>query len=354
MLAALFSGFAVGQDVSAKPVEVIATERLTLRLGEERVELPLFTSHELYQDHPGVTRLVVGIHGATRRADVIYKALRQDGERSGQLDSTWFIAPQFLYRHDLDSLDNPPEIPVWRSMGWVRGDDARDPDNWANYRSGLSSYAVLDEVILHATERCPDLQEIAIAGHSAGGQTVQRYAATTKLMQQFSEDDGPQLRFLMANPAGYLYFDDRRPAPESVTDYALPEASAREACPGYNDWHWGLDGREGYVAWLDAEAITEQYLCADVLLVSGTADTVVNSEAISGSCEAMLQGMNRHQRAKSFHEYITRLQTERGLALHGYAEVDSVGHQLWKMLTSQPASEYLFGKDSGYIPGERD
>ena len=47
----------------------------------------------------------------------------------------------------------------------------------------ISSYAALDTLIRHFANRAayPALTEIVIAGHSAGGQVVQRYAVTNQV-----------------------------------------------------------------------------------------------------------------------------------------------------------------------------
>ena len=48
----------------------------------------------------------------------------------------------------------------------------------------VSSFAVLDQIIeslVHDTKAYPNLQQVVIAGHSSGGQIVQRHALFTRL-----------------------------------------------------------------------------------------------------------------------------------------------------------------------------
>jgi pimeloyl-ACP methyl ester carboxylesterase len=57
--------------------------------------------------------------------------------------------------------------------------------------------------------RFPSLRAIALAGHSAGGQIVQRYAAVGKARQLGAFSSTPVL-LIVANPSSYFYFSDRR------------------------------------------------------------------------------------------------------------------------------------------------
>ena len=78
----------------------------------------------------------------------------------------------------------------------------------------LSSFAVADRLLaeLSDAKRFPNLRRIVLAGHSAGGQFVNRYVAVGRLGESGA---GParrlEYRFLVANPSSYLYLDGRRP-----------------------------------------------------------------------------------------------------------------------------------------------
>lgn len=73
---------------------------------------------------------------------------------------------------------------------------------------------MLDRLIeaLVVPGRYLSLKEITIAGHSAGGQFVQRYAAGTTIEQRPSVSARSlAFRYVAANPSSYLYLFPRQP-----------------------------------------------------------------------------------------------------------------------------------------------
>ena len=65
----------------------------------------------------------------------------------------------------------PAETLRWGHFGWEAGDDAHGP-------APISSFAALDAILARLADRAsfPALKTVVIAGHSGGGQLVQRYA----------------------------------------------------------------------------------------------------------------------------------------------------------------------------------
>ena len=112
------------------------------------------------------------------------------------------------------------DVPVWSVDGWkdgslseIRRDDSTD--------QRVSSFAVLDALLETLSDRkhWPALDLVVLAGHSAGGQFVQRYAvasAPTVLSHQ-----GIHTRFVVANPSSYLYFDARRPTEHGFVTFPV-------------------------------------------------------------------------------------------------------------------------------------
>ena len=70
----------------------------------------------------------------------------------------------------------------------------------------LSAFDALDTLLAKLGDRAilPTLSQIVLAGFSAGGQLVQRYAAVGK----GSDID---LRYVVGSPSSFLYFGDARP-----------------------------------------------------------------------------------------------------------------------------------------------
>ena len=91
---------------------------------------------------------------------------------------------------------------------------------------------------LNDRDRFPALKEVVVAGHSAGGQLVQRYAVVGRPAARSAG-----LRFVVSNPSSYLYFSDERPQGDGR--FAAPSDAA--VCPQYNRWKYGLAGAPPYV-----------------------------------------------------------------------------------------------------------
>ena len=67
---------------------------------------------------------------------------------------------------------------------------------------------MIDEVFdrLRDRKRFPNLSQVVLAGHSAGGQFVNRYAAGG----QARANQGVRLKFLVMKPSPYIYLDRKR------------------------------------------------------------------------------------------------------------------------------------------------
>jgi pimeloyl-ACP methyl ester carboxylesterase len=146
------------------------------------------------------------------------------------------IVPQFLASADIEAHCLPPSTLHWDWVGWMGGDNALGP-------AAISSFDALDAILqtLASRERFPALSSVVIAGHSGGAQVAQRYAVVTRGEAPLVER-GIAVRYVVANPSSYVYFDKQRP--RASGDFAaLDEAS----CPQFNRWKYGLDDLPAYV-----------------------------------------------------------------------------------------------------------
>merc|ERR1719382_2330854 len=118
----------------------------------------------------------------------------------------------------------------------------------------MSSFSIIDEFVVHLAdnrEKFPKLREILLMGHSAGGQTLHRYAFVTHLRppHMSSPEDVAKrqgirkdldVRFVVANPSSYLYLDKHRWA------YTCGDQSSPHSCTTlkYRPYHFD-EGRHG-------------------------------------------------------------------------------------------------------------
>jgi hypothetical protein len=164
-------------------------------------------------------------------------------------------------------------------------------------------------------KRFPNLRVIVLAGHSAGGQFVNRY----EMVNQVHEGLGVPIRYVVANPSSYAWPDALRPAPTGDadpsaareawssetphTDYAFGPFDAAKA-PGYDLWPYGLENRtDGAAAKLTADQLRHNLASRPTTYLLGQVD-VLPLGGFDGSPNAMAQGPTRRTRGEAFVEHI--------------------------------------------------
>jgi len=192
-----------------------------------------------------VKRAVVIIHGLQRDPGTymanILTAFSQLPAGGGPTRSnTQIIAPYFPNGNDKNigypwnasapaSNRSYTNALVWQGGNWIGGDNNQYPSG----QIATSSYDVLDSIIVWFANQnvYPNLRQVVIAGHSAGAQTTQRYAAVGKdLVASGNITQGPdkfRVTYWVANPNSLLWFNTSRPLDSS-------------SCVGYDDWRDGL------------------------------------------------------------------------------------------------------------------
>jgi pimeloyl-ACP methyl ester carboxylesterase len=295
-----------------RPVKAVAPGRLPVEQGQ----LALYSSADLAQPHPAITRALVIFHGLLRNADAYYaEALKTVAKAGLSTETTLVVAPQFLARPDIAPHDLPPDVLVWGRDSWSDGKPALQP-------APISSYTAIDALIARLEDRrlFPALRSIVLAGHSAGAQTVQRYAAVGA--------GGADVRYVVANPSSYVYFTPARP--ETVT-----------SCPGWNDWKYGFAGH--LVPYITGRAADYEarYVGRDVITLLGTADTDPNHRLLDNTCAGEAQGPSRYARG---HAYFALLQAQAGPKLHQRLfDIPGVPHNEARMFQSACGLYALFG-----------
>src|SRR5947209_17169205 len=185
----------------------------------------------------------------------------------------------------------------------------------------------MDEILtaLADKDRLPLLSRIALAGHSAGGQFIQRYAAGGRAPGTLR---GVAIGYVTANPSSYLYLNSYRP-----TGGHLPKS-----CPGYNDYKYGLERRNAYLSILNDEQIRRQYISRRVTYLLGNAD-VDQDENLERDCAANVQGDNRFQRGLLYYSF---MRTFFPAAKHDMVIVPEVGHDHDAMFNSAQGKTAIF------------
>jgi pimeloyl-ACP methyl ester carboxylesterase len=321
---ALFARQARAEDEDAayrRPVKAVADTRI--EVGTQG-NLPLYLSIDWSMPLPSITRAVLVLHGRLRNADVYYRSAKTAQTAAGEAgDATIMIVPQFLADIDVDAHHLPADTLRWSLEGWEGGDSATGP-------TPASSFDALDAILARLADRrlFPNLKQVVVAGHSGGGQVVQRYAIAGSGEAALTHE-GIGIRYVVANPSSYAYFSAERPEP-----------SIAASCPGFNDWKYGMESRPAYLAAPTPGALEQGYIGRQVIYLLGTLDTNPNHPALDKSCMAEAQGQYRYARG---HAYAATMQArDAGTPNHRLWDVPGVGHEGDKMLTSPCGLAALF------------
>lgn len=269
-------------DVPAPP-PVAAVVDGRLALGD--AQLSVFVSQDWSRPLPDVRRAVIVVHGYQRNAADYARNMMALGPPA----DTLVVAPQFLAPEDIAAHHLPDSILRWDREQWEDGNPALGP-------APLSAFDGFDAIFAKLTDRAtfPNLTQIVLAGFSAGGQVVQRYAAVGK-----GEDVIP-LRFVVGSPGTYVYFGEERPLP----DGGFGAFSGATECPDYNRWKFGFGG--GLPAYaLDAvkqgiPALERRYTARDIVYLAGGDDTDPNHRLLNKTCAGEAQGQTRLARMRAF------------------------------------------------------
>ena len=317
--------------------------------------VPVAASIALDQRHPGVKRAIVVIHDAGRDADTALGTLVTLGGAANA--STAILAPQFLLPSDLAGVasrlpDKGRGFASWAMPAdglapWARGDDSVPTAG----HQPVSSFTVIDLLLMYLADRnrFPDLQAITVAGAGAGAAFVQRYAALGlgAAALSGSGQNGPALRFVLADPTSYLYLTANRPrlvktdkkAHGDAAGFALPDAAA---CPAYDSYPYGLQNLNNYARRRGVMTAKTDYPARTVLtLTAKAADPLPDA-----SCAAQAQGADGAARAAYYRDDLQALYGDN--AGQGQFFTQTAGDNSPAALYGSPCGMiFLFGTEGG-------
>lgn len=268
---------------------------------------------------------VIFVHGLLARTKDLTPGLAQLIRDDPRAAKVIFVQPAFV-----TAKSCPPEfrgkIAEWdlKKHDWRCGDPSIGD-------SGVSSYAVLDRIceLLSERDRYPKLKHILFCGFSAGGQVINRYVAVGRPVRREHLDHS----FVVGGPSTYLYVDGRRPAADG--EFRVPEPEV----PEYDDWHFGLRGRNAYASSLSEKEIMENFATRPTLYLCGDRD--VGKRGLASSVGAMTQGENRYRRFLNYQRYIA-LFPEWAKASR-FVVVPEIGHNTNRVFAAPEFLRLVFG-----------
>jgi|GEM_PF-3482454 len=283
--------------------------------------MPCYINRPLDQYDPRVTRAIIVLHGSGANASGYFDRI-DDIVPSSWSSKVMVIAPHFQ------------EVAPSGEWGWPDGD-------WreAGASGGISSFTVLDNFVAKLRDGdFPNLKWVIVAGHSAGGQTAQRFACFTDVDSK-PWPNAQYMKFVVANPSSYVYLNSYR-NPEGDSSWLIPaqDCSSGDA---YNEWKYGLENLYGYTAARGAEWARTHLPARQVQLLAGTEDTFDNGD-MDTDCGAMWQGPFRYQRAHIYKMFMDKYYPGNRLAI---TDVPGVDHDSTRMFASSQGLNALFFAD---------
>jgi len=279
-------------------------------------KIKVYENFPINQLNTDIERVVIVVHGIARNADEYFDFARTAAQIENVEGKTLILAPHF--KTESDPLE-PDEL-FWNNS-WKFGD--------LSAFETVSSYEVLDQIVekIWLEGHFPSLRKISFIGHSAGGQTIARYAAGSPIIDRYPLN----ISYIVSNPSSYLYFRPERF--DQIKGFAVPNFD----CAEYDSYPYGTGQPNSYMGKVSSQELQLRFNHRDVTLLLGEEDKL--SDYLDTSCEANLQGKTRIERGQIYHRFIKTFYPESRLKLK---TVPKVGHSGKDMIQSKAARELLF------------
>lgn len=304
--------------------------------------IPYISNHPLYQRNDDIQHVILAIHSANHDAIMAYNDCMELINSHGNLNkSTLVIAPQFLMeKHIKSSTDK--NLLFWKVSPFWGSSISTTKSAGKDLR--ISAYSILVQLISSICSRTtfPNVQRLTILGHSAGGQLVNRFAASNTVEFDVVRPAGVHCRYIVMNPSSYVYFSPKRSVNGSIRNFSVPPPKVIENHPGYNNYGYGLDKLYSYhrKEGLTAEKIRQRYPQRNVIYLLGEKDCHSDS-SMSVHPHAMLEGENRLERGKIYYGHLI---DEFGPSIKNTQRmviIPKVGHSGREMMLSKRGRRFI-------------
>lgn len=328
---------------AADPVSQVGGSRLSFVVSGDTLRIPYYRNLALGGSYSSVERAAIMVHGTSRNAKNAYDNLVGAVAVAGVPDSTvLLVAPQFLTEEDISAHGLAANMLFWSEQGWKDG--AHSLNTVAHPRpDSISDFAIMDSILYRIASRNPNLRTMVVAGHSAGGQFVNRYAAGNTMEQVLQSEFGVAVSYVVANPSSYLYFDAERVVPGTTDLFAIPPPESLLSCPDYDKYKYGLVQPNLYMSGIPPGQLQAQYSSRHVTCLMGQLDTDPADPSMDTTCPAEFQGRHRLDRARTYRSHLNLVFGSWVLATHRLEVVPGVGHDSDGIFTSVCGAALLFG-----------
>lgn len=322
-----------------EPREISATS-FTFQINGIPLKLNHFSSPAVDQQNEKITNLVIVIHGTNRNPYTYHQNMRAAAEKAGVSERTLVISPGFITESDLNANKDMlgDDHAFWTNTGWKQGDPSLTKST-ANKRAAMiSSFDIMDSIIwkILSEGNFPNIKQVVVSGNSAGGQYVNRYIGGNLIHDMVKKKFKIEIKYMLAAPSSYTYLTPERPVIGSPGKYFIPADTSCNS--GYNNYRHGIENLNEYMSKTGAEKYKTQYGIRKVAYFVGALDNDPDDKNLDKSCPAMLQGLERRNRAELFAAYLFHVYGKRW----PLTIVPDSGHDNAKMWASPEGMQWLF------------
>ena len=340
--------------------------RINISAGGHTYRIPYFRNYPLSTRNDNIRRAVIAIQGAGG-ADIEYERLRNAACLPGsppcpRLDYTLIMSVHFMGEDDLAGYGLSTDGLFWAG-GWRFGDLSLSTSSHPR-ADRVSSYTVMDNIVefLATSGNFPNLQKIIIAGQSAMGQYVNRYAAISPIEVTIA-GSGVDMKYIVMNPSTYLYFTNERVYPGTMDTFLEPHPFWSSLCPAtncchddescpsitYDDYFFGLSNPSSYNTYLShvvdaigVEGIKNRYRNKTVAYLLGRLDKDPCAEGLDNSCGARLEGRTRLERGLIYYNYIGHALGTSVYGTHHLETIENACHNSDPIYRSNLGRKHVF------------
>ena len=271
------------------------TEGKRLRVKHDvECYIPYESNLPINEENPNITHLIVPVYSPG--SNVYNSCIELVEKHNHDKNNIIVLSPQFLINGQVGE-DPEPNLLYWNVRPFYGSKISTTKAFSGDLR--VSAYQVLEDIIADACTKTtfPNLNRITILGHSAGGQLVNRFAASNAVEFDIARPQNVHIRYIPMNPSSFIYFSPKRSIDWSNRNFAIPTNPSG----GYNNYPYGLDALYSYQRrkGITGQRMRERYPQRDIIYLIGQKDCVPCGN-MSTHPFAMIQGRNRMERVKIY------------------------------------------------------
>ncbi|MBK6389064.1 MAG: hypothetical protein KA109_07485 [Saprospiraceae bacterium] len=321
------------------PREISATS-FTCIVNQIPLKLNYFSSPALDLSDKKINRLVIVIHGNSRNPYTYHQNMKIAAAKAKATDRTLIMTPGLVMERDFNGNEDllTEDHIFWTSNGWKQGDTSIMHSTQHPREAQISSFEIMDSLILRilSSGHFPNIRHIIVAGNSAGGQYVNRYCAGNLIHDKVKKLYGIEIKYLVAAPSTYTYLTPERPVLNTPGRFSIPADTSCNA--GYDIYKYGLVGFNEYMNRTGADRYKSQLADRKVAYFVGALDNDPNDSSMDRTCPALLQGLQRRERAVLFMDYLQHIYGKRWKL----TIVEGSAHDHAKMFASKEGMKWIF------------